>query len=153
MVKNTNYMKRNLFYLLPLLLILGEACSPKSDNIPILTPSGSFKGKFRMLTKNNSTGAVDSTVKDTALILKLTSPYHFAVTGDTATIHAGSKGNFGYDGNFMSFLDSTYKAGPQAKRHLVGVYQYFYNGTLLQLLRTNSTQDTVLRYDFNKTSN
>jgi len=146
-------MKRNLFYLLPLLLILGEACSPKSDNIPILSPSGTFKGKFRMSVKNNSTGVVDSSVKDTALILKLTAPYHFAVTGDTATIHAGSKGNFGYDGNFMRFLDSTYKAGPQAKRHLVGDYQYYYNGTLLQLQRVNSSLDTVLRYDFNKTSN
>ncbi|WP_183566696.1 hypothetical protein [Mucilaginibacter sp. SP1R1] len=144
-------MKRNLFYLLPLLLILGEACTPKSDNTPIPVPSGTFKGKFRLVTRK-ATGGAD-TLKDTALVIKLTSPYHFAITGDTIKVHAGSKGNFGYDGYNMSFLDSTYKAGPQVKYHLVGIYQYFYNGTLLQLQRTNATGDTVLRYDFNKTSN
>ena len=147
-------MKRNLLYVLPLILMmLGAACSPKSDNTPVPTPQGTFKGRFRLLVKNSSTGAIDSSVKDTALILKLSSPYRFAVTGDTSKVHAGSKGTFGYDGYNMQFIDSTYKAGPQAKRHLVGIYQYYYNGAILQLQRVNATGDSALRYDFNKTAN
>lgn len=148
-------MKRNLLYLLPmfLLFILGEACSPKSDPVPVQEPFGTFSGKFRLLVKNPTKGGYDTVKKDSALILNLASTGRFAVTGDTATIHAGSKGVYRYDGVYMGFLDSTYKAVPQTKFHLAGTYAYLYNGTVLAIQRVNAAQDSILDYRFNKTSN
>lgn len=148
-------MKRNLLYLLPLFLVfmLGEACSPKSDPVPVPTPFGTYSGKFKLLVKNSSKGGYDTVKKDSALILKLSSTGNFAVTGDTATVHAGSKGLYNYDSAFMGFLDSTYRAVVQPKFHLAGTYRYAYSGDRLQLQRTNLAQDSVLFYDFNKTSN
>jgi hypothetical protein len=147
-------MKRYLLYLLPLMLILGEACSTKNDYTPPPAPLGTFTGVFKLLVKKTTGTGYDTAKKVTNLILKISSPNRFAVTGDTATVHAGSKGLFQYDGVYIAFLDSTYKAGPQAKIHLVGTYQYLYNnGSRLQIQRANSLQDSVLFYDLNKTSN
>ena len=149
-------MKRNLLYLLPLLLMmLGAACSPKSDNTPIPAPLGAYKGTFKLLVKRGTTTAYDTVKKDSLLNIKLVTPNNYAVTGDTATIHAGSKGLFVYDGynSLIAFNDSTYKTGPQAKVHLVGTYRYAYNNTRLQFTRANLAQDSILFYDLYKTSN
>ncbi|MDR6944900.1 hypothetical protein [Mucilaginibacter pocheonensis] len=143
-------MKR-LFYLLPLLLILLEACSQKSDPVPVPTPLGTFKGKFYLFVRK-STGGYDTVKRDTSLIIKLSTPNKFAVTGDTATVHAGSKGLFQYDGTYIAFHDSTYKAGVQAKVHLVGTYLYQYNGKVLLLQRSNAAQDSIIGYGFAKIS-
>jgi len=147
-------MKRNLFFLLPLLVlvILVEACSTKSDPITIPAPLGTFTGTGKLLVKKSGSSTYD-TVKKASLVITLTTPNNFKVTGDTLTVHAGSKGLFSYNGSYIQFLDSTYKAGPQAKIHLVGVYQYIYDNTNLIMQRANSVQDSVLRYDFKKTSN
>ncbi|MDN3547487.1 hypothetical protein [Mucilaginibacter aquaedulcis] len=149
-------MKRNLLYLLPLLLMmLGAACSPKSDNTPIPAPLGTYKGTFKLLVKKGTTTAYDTVKKDSLLNIKIANPNTYAVTGDTATVHAGSKGLFQYDGynSLIAFYDSTYKAGPQPKFHLVGTYRYAYNGTRLQFTRANALQDSILFYDLYKTSN
>jgi hypothetical protein len=147
-------MKRNLFYLLPLLLTLGVACSPKSDPIVIPTPTGTFNGQFRLLTKNSTTGKYD-TLKDT-IILKMNASFHFAVLADTTIKHAGSHGTFAFDSNYIQFNDSTFKASaPRTKNHLVGVYQYIYDGTTFKMLRASSSTnpDTIGRYDLVKSAN
>jgi hypothetical protein len=140
-------MKRTLFYLLPILLTLGAACSPKSDPITIPTPTGTFTGKFKLLTKN-TTGGFDTAVKET-ITLKMTANYHFAVTGDTIK-HAGSHGTFAFNDIYIQFNDSTFVASkPHLKTYLVGTYQYLYDGTNIKMVRGNSstTPDTIGRYD------
>lgn len=145
-------MKRYLLYLLPLLLICLEACSTKSDNTPIPAPLGAFTGNFKLLVKK-TTGTGYDTAKRANLLINITSPNNFKVTGDTATVHAGSKGLFQYDGYYIAFLDSTYRTGVQSKFHLVGTYRYEYTGAKFRIQRTNQAQDSVLFYDFNKISN
>ena len=147
-------MKRNLFYLLPLLLIFTEACSTHSDNTPIPAPLGTFSGTFRLLVKKTTGSGYDTVKKNTNLIISLTTPNHFKVTGDTTTIHAGSRGLFQYNGVYIAFLDSTFKAGtPQTKIHLTDTYNYLYDGTILIFQRNNTALDSIFRYDFSKTSN
>ena len=155
-------MKRNLFLVLPLLalIVLGEACSTKSDPIPAPTPPlGTFSGTGKLLVRKSGNTTYDTVKKASPLLLTMTSSNTFKVTGDTLTIHAGSKGRFqiayASNGTFFNFIDSTYKAGPQAKIHLAGVYQYAYDNSTggLIIQRTNSVQDSVLRYDLKKTSN
>lgn len=148
-------MKRNLFYILPLLLIALIASCAKNSGIPstIVPPTGTFNGKFRLLTKN-SIGAYD-TLKD-SIILKMTADFHYKVLADTTVSHAGSHGTFAYDGNYIQFNDSTFNAtGPYPKKHLAGVYQYIYDGTNFKMLRATSATnpDTVGRYDLVKTAN
>jgi hypothetical protein len=147
-------MKRNLLYLLPVLLALAVSCAKSSGNSVIISaPKGTFNGQFRLLTKKTN-GTYD-TLKD-SIILKLTTGYHFKVVADTTVKHAGSHGVFLYDGYYIQFNDSTFNAGvPRTKNHLVGVYQYIYDGTNLKMLRASSssaTPDTVGRYDLVKTS-
>ena len=147
-------MKRYLLYLLPLMLVLGEACSTKNDYTPPPAPLGTFKGFFKLLVKKTTGTGYDTAKKVTNLILTISAPNNFKVTGDTTTVHAGSKGLFKYDGVYIAFGDSTYKVGPQTKIHLVNTYQYLYTGGIrLQIQRANQAQDSVLVYDLNKTSN
>ncbi|MDN3581346.1 hypothetical protein [Mucilaginibacter flavus] len=146
-------MKRFLSYLLPILLIFAVACSPKSTSTVVPAPSGTFSGQFRFYTKNSS-GNYDSL--RTSITLKLTTDYHFKVTGDTSTVHAGSHGTFSYDGYYMLFGDSTYSAtAPKTKKHLSGLFQYLYDGTNLKMLRSTSgsSPDTIGRYDLSRTLN
>jgi len=80
----------------------------------------------------------------------------FKVTGDTSTVHAGSYGDYGVNSiyNTVTFIDKTYpKTGIPTKAHLDGTYQYYYDGTVLQLLG-NSALDTVsFQYNLTKTGN
>jgi len=162
MFKKMKIMKRNLFLVLPLLalVVLGQACSTKSDPVPAPTPPlGTFSGTGKLLVKKSGSSTYDTVKKASPLLITLATPSNFKVTGDTLTVHAGSKGLFqlayASNGTFINFIDSTYKAGPQTKIHLAGVYQYVYDtasGSLI-IQRANSVQDSVLRYDLKKTSN
>ncbi len=137
-------MKRNLFYLLPLLLTLGVACSPKGEVTPIPQPQGNFKGTFAALLKK-STGSGYDTIRDTTFRVTLTASSKFAVTLETPH-HVASFGAFAYNGAYIQFTDSsTLSSGNGSKFHLKGVYQYGYDGTNFQLLRRNDTgtNDTV----------
>ena len=155
-------MKRNLFLVLPLLalIVLSEACSTKSDPIPAPTPPlGTFSGIGKLLVRKSGNTTYDTVKKASPLLLTMTASSTFKVTGDTLTVHAGSKGLFqlayASNGTFVNFIDSTYKVGPQTKIHLNGAYQYAYDngsGSLI-IQRSNSVQDSVLRYEFKKTSN
>ncbi|UOE48059.1 hypothetical protein MTO98_26975 [Mucilaginibacter sp. SMC90] len=127
-------MKRNLFYLLPLLLTLGVACSPKSDVTPVPQPQGTFKGTFAALLKKSSGTGYD-TIRDSNFVLNLTASSSFSVQAATAH-HAASHGAFAYNGYYIQFKDSSaVSTGPGAKFRLNAVYQYGYDGTQFQLLR------------------
>jgi hypothetical protein len=143
-------MKRNLLYLLPLLLSLGVACSPKTDITPIQAPYGTFTGKFAALIRKTSPTVGYDTIRD-SITLKMSSPGIFAVTGDTTTIHAGSKGSFAYNYNYIQFNDSTkVTTGTGAKFHLKGVYVYGYNGAALTMVRNSNTDTLVVQYVLKK---
>ena len=148
-------MKRNLLYLLPFLLAIVASCAKSSGNsVTITAPQGTFNGQFRLLTKKTN-GTYD-TLKD-SIVLRMGADYHFKVLADTTVKHAGSHGTFLYDGYYIQFNDSTFKANvPRTKNHLVGVYQYIYDGTNFKMLRASSSSsapDTIGRYDLVKTSN
>lgn len=134
-------MKRNLFYLLPLLLTLGVACSPKNEVTPIPQPQGNFKGTFAAIIKK-STGAGYDTIRDTTFRLTLTASSGFSVPNETPH-HVASFGRFVYNGLYIQFIDSsTVASGNGAKFHLKDVYQYGYDGSALVLQRLTSG-DTV----------
>ncbi|PWK79932.1 hypothetical protein LX99_00393 [Mucilaginibacter oryzae] len=137
-------MKRNLFYLLPLLLTLGVACSPKSDVTPIPQPQGNFKGVFAAVVKKTGNAGYD-TIRDTNFRVALTASSRFVVQAETPH-HVASFGAFAYNGIYIQFADSsTLASGNGAKFHLKGVYQYGYDGNNFQLLRRNDTgtSDTI----------
>jgi hypothetical protein len=150
MVKNAKTMKRNLLFLLPLLLSLGVACTPKTDVTPVQAPYGTFTGQFGALIKKSATSAGYDTIRD-SITLKMTSPAAYAVTGDTTTIHAGSKGSFAYNRYYIQFNDSTkVTTGTGTKFHLKGVYQYGYNGAALTIERYSNTDTALIRYVLKK---
>ena len=159
MLKKMKIMKRNLFLVLPLLalIVLGEACSPKSDNTPPPPPPlGTFSGTFRLLVKKTTGSGFDTVKKDPLFSVKIALPANYVVTQSTPSIHALSRGAFNYNPNsgLMAFYDSTYVAGPQPTIRLIGTYQYGYDGqSVFRLQRVNQTQDSILFYDLKKTSN
>jgi hypothetical protein len=135
-------MKRNLFYLLPLLLTLGVACSPKNEVVPVQQPQGTFKGTFAALLKKSSGTGYD-TIRDTNFVLTLTAKSLFSVQAAT-THHAASYGAFAYNGVYIQFKDSSaVSSGPAARFRLNDVYQYGYDGTQFQLLRQYTSGDTI----------
>lgn len=159
MLKKMKIMKRNLFLVLPLLalIVLGEACSPKSDNTPPPPPPlGTFSGTFKVLAKKTTGTGLDTIKKDPLFTVKLSLPANYVVTQSTPSIHALSRGAFQYNSvsGLIAFYDSTYVAGPQPTVRLRGTYQYGYDGaSRFQLQRVNTTQDTLWFYDLKKTSN
>ncbi|MEO6849724.1 MAG: hypothetical protein ABI203_03655, partial [Mucilaginibacter sp.] len=87
------------------------------------------------------------------IILTVQSPANtFAVTGDTTTVHAGSHGFFSFNYGFIVFSDKTYPVDGSIppKFHLSGTYQYYYDGTVLQML--GSSSDTAV-YEYSLTRN
>jgi hypothetical protein len=151
-------MKRYLLYLLPLMLILGEACSTKSDPGPAPTfPLGSYNGTFRLLVKKSTGTGYDTVKKDAFFSVTLSQPNGYIVTKATPSIHALSRGLFEFNpyALVIRFKDSTYVPGPQTTYHLAGDYQYLYNTTQLRFIRPNNatTQDSIWFYDLKKTSN
>jgi hypothetical protein len=143
---NTKYT-----YLLALLFLLGAGCGKIDTKVPnsILVPSGNFTGVFRRVHVKN--GKYD-TLK-ASLMLNMSVNSGFKITGDTATVHAGSYGSYAISSDYTSvqFLDLTSATkGPAPKVHLNGTYNYLYNGTRLQIV-ANSALDT-LSYQYDMTA-
>jgi hypothetical protein len=133
---------KQLRYLIPILLcaVLAAGCL-KSENVPpAITPDGNFGGEFRLISRNAEKKTVD-TVKAIIKLSLTQANGSFTVTGDTATVHAGSKGQYAVNGNAIGFSDKTLsavnadKAAPivSSKAHLNGVYLFAYNGNVLQM--------------------
>jgi hypothetical protein len=131
--------------------LLGTGCLKSSTtSTPIPQPSGTFTGKFRALHKKHNAVGYDTTIANIQLVF---SGSNYTVTGDTATIHAGSNGTFQVDGVFAGFNDKTYPTtGTPAKYHLSGVYQYYYDGNVFQALR-NSIDTLSLQYELTRKIN
>jgi hypothetical protein len=147
-------MKRKLFYLLPLSLLFLAGCfgNKNSAPTPTLLPSGTFTGQFRRIHKTFRTGVTDTQKANIQLIMETATG--FAVTGDTSTVQAGSKGSY-YVGlnNYIQFVDNTFPpTGTPTKTHLNGLYQYYYDGSVFQMLAT-SLDTLSLQYDLKKTGN
>lgn len=144
-------MKKKTIKLMAALLlgtgIMATGClSNKNESTPIPSPSGTFDGQFRVLRKKTTGAGYDTVQRDTIrLTIKPDSGYK--VTGDT-TEHAGSHGSYEYNYYYIGFDDATYKT-TSPKRHLDGVYQYYYDGKIFQIARNYS--DTLkLQYDLKK---
>jgi len=148
-------MKLRLLYLLPLLIALTAGClggSKNSNNVAPI-PDGVYSGQFRLLhVHTNKT----DTVKANIMLTMSNSAGTYKVTGDTATVHAGSFGN--YAGNsatgLITFVDKTYSSSaPVTKTHLTGTYNYAYDGTTFQMKAFGVLDTLVLQYDLKKTAN
>jgi hypothetical protein len=147
-------MKRTIFYLAPLLLILLiiVSCSKTPKAIDYQAPdlTGSYTGSFTRIHEALATGKLDTASVN--IILTLGTGGTFNVVGDTATVHAGSKGTYslGYQDDLF-FTDKTFPStGNSVKTHLNGDYAYTYNSGLFTLGRTEG--DSVI-YQYKLTKN
>lgn len=149
-------MKLRLLYLLPLCAVFTTGClhgNKNNDNVnPI--PDGNFTGQFRRL-HTHADHTVD-TLKANITLSLVNSSGTYKVTGDTATVHAGSYGSYGGNSATMAitFYDKTYSSSaPVTKSHLTGTYTYAYDGTVFQLKAFGPLDTLAFLYDLKKVSN
>jgi hypothetical protein len=150
--RNTNVTPNNMkkiIYLLPVLVALVSGCLKNQDNVPSPDPSGTFTGEFRRISKA-ADQSIDTLKANIKVVIQPGIGYH--VLGDTTTVHAGSKGHYGINGNGIMFVDDTYSAtSASTKTHLNGEYLFIYNGSVFQMVR-NSGDTLSLQYDLKKTN-
>ncbi|MFI5163029.1 MAG: hypothetical protein ACHQHN_17240 [Sphingobacteriales bacterium] len=149
-------MKFRIIYLLIVVALLGVGCTKLTQTIPAAppVPSGTFTGTFRYLHRHTNKVPFDTLQANiTVKLLTNTSPFSYTVTGDTATVHAGSFGSFSVTSPYIVFTDQTFPtSGTPTKKHLNGAYLYYYDGTVFQMLAYNA--DTLgVQYDLKKVSN
>ncbi len=148
LIINYIIMRFKILYFLPFVLAVFSGCLKTNNTVtPVLIPAGNFTGTFISLHLRSNTNIVDTARAN--LQLSLNSTTGFAVTGDTALVHAGSFGSYAVGNNgTMQFVDKTYPTtGTPAKVHLNGIYLYQYDGTTLQLGYISSLD--TLRYFYN----
>ena len=149
-------MKKNLIYVAPLVaLILGgvlTGCLKTKENTPAPVPSGKFGGQFRVIRKKATGPGFDTIIRTTTFKLNMKADSGYKVVGDT-TKHAGSHGTYSNNDYYIQFNDVTYsETDTSKKKHLVGVYRFYYDGDILQMVRSYS--DTLsYQYDLKKTAN
>lgn len=150
-------MKFKLLYLLTLLAAIVYGCGgSKNSNVQPI-PDGTYSGEFRRLhIHSNNTSIIDTMKTNLVVYISPVSTGTYTVTGDTSTVHAGSKGSFIADGanHTMFFIDNTYpKSGPVTKTHLNGSYAYSYDGSAFKMVAYGPLDTLVLQYDLKKTGN
>jgi len=137
---------------MPFLLVLASGCLSNKNNAPGPSrplPEGTFAGPFRLIHKSFKTGKRDTLKANINLTLSTT--VGFKVTGDTATVHSGSYGDYVANSTYIQFFDKTYSSTKQpTKTHLTGIYQYFYDGTTFQMLASGALDTLSLQYDLKK---
>ena len=140
---------KKIIYLLPVLVALVSGCFNDQNSVPAPDPSGTFTGEFRRISKA-ADQSIDTLKANIKVVIQPGIGYH--VLGDTTTVHAGSKGHYGINGNGIMFVDDTYSAtGTSTKTHLNGEYLFIYNGSVFQMVR-NSGDTLSLQYDLKKTN-
>jgi hypothetical protein len=145
-------MKSKLFYFLPLIIAFASGCLSNKNTTPVPLPSGTFTGQFRRIHISQKTGVRDTQLASLQLVLNTATG--FKVTGDTATVHAGSYGGYAIAQGYIQFNDLTYPAsGTPTKTHLEGTYLYYYDGSVFQMLYTTTPDTVSLQYDLKKTAN
>jgi len=146
-------MKHSFTYIVLLVTICVAGCSKKTpvENIPLVTPTGTFGGFFRLVHTTVATGKNDTVKANLTLVLDAQG--NFTVTGDTSSVHAGSFGKFslGYSDD-LSFTDKTNLAAIPKKSHLNGDYKYKLEGAVLGLDK-NVGDSLSYQYYFTKASN
>jgi len=144
-------MKHKLLYFIPVAALFLAGCLGGKDT-PAPSLSGTFTGQFRLFHRHATTSPFDTLKANVTLTMGSSPGNTFSITGDTATVHAGSKGTYeiATNGNFMLFIDSTIpKTGTSGKVHLNGEYIYSYDGSAFQLLA--SSGDTLqVQYQLRK---
>ncbi|MES2109402.1 MAG: hypothetical protein V4577_11670 [Bacteroidota bacterium] len=151
-------MKLNLLYLSALVALAIYGCGGGKKNLdaqPI--PDGTYSGEFRLLhIHSDNRNIIDTQKTNLTVYFAPVSTGTFTVTGDTTTLHAGSKGSFIADGanHTLFFIDNTYpKVGTPAKTHLSGSYAYQYDGSALKIAAFGPQDTLALQYDLKKTGN
>ena len=143
-------MKINLLFLIAPIVVLTCGCFGSKNTAPAPSiPGGTFSGQFRLVHTSSKTGLQDTLSANIQLSMDLSTGYK--VTGDTATVHAGSYGAYNVGASYITFQDKTFpKTGTPAKTHLNGSYLYSYDGVAFKMM-ANSLQDTIsLQYDLKK---
>jgi hypothetical protein len=146
-------MKKSNYILIAAACLLLYGCSKTpsvAPNVPFPS-SGTFSGQFSLYHINAANGEVIRT--DTCTLnLILSSGSAYKITGDTATLHAGSYGIYQVNQaeSDIEFNDRTFPtSGTPAKVHLSGYYEYQYVGSSLKIL-SYGPADT-LEYFYNLT--
>ena len=130
-------------------VFIGCSTNKSADPAPQPVPSGTFSGVFRLLHRSQGAIKTDTTKVNLQVVLGPMSAYK--VSGDTATVHAGSMGQYSVAGNAILFQDATFpKGGTSAKIHLNGFYQYYYDGSSVLQMVYNSADTASLQYDLKK---
>ncbi|MBE9667395.1 hypothetical protein [Mucilaginibacter boryungensis] len=122
-------MKRAIIFFLPFIVMLGAGCLKHSNDADVSfnAPTGTFAGPFMKIHYSPATKKYDTVKANLTLTMDLKTGYK--VTGDTATVHAGSFGDFSMDPTYVQFADKTYSSTASlSKVHLSGTYLYSYNG-------------------------
>ena len=147
-------MKNSLLYflLLPLLFICGCSVNKSADATPADIPVGTFTGHFEIIHNKSST--IDSA--SATITLDMEAATGFKITGDTSSVHEASYGGFiVYATNSTIYFqdhDTYQAAGAPAKVHLNGLYNYTYNGSLLEIGYVSSPDTLILKYNLKKTN-
>jgi hypothetical protein len=116
----TNKMKKRFTYLLPALTInsIRPVVAHQQTKRPCTYLRGTFNGQFRKLHRIKGATKIDTTKANIQLVLESGGTYK--VLGDTATLHAGSKGTYAVVGNALAFQDATFSRP---------ILKYIYTGT------------------------
>ena len=144
------------YLLLPLVAIFVMSCGAKKSSNPTPTlPDGNYSGQFRLIHIHTD-NTTDTTKANITVYISPVSTGTYTVTGDTSTLHAGSKGSYEfYSNGTVQFVDKTYSASaPTTKTHLNGLYAYAFDGNIFRMVAYGGTANSlVLQYDLAKTSN
>ena len=143
-------MKKRLTCFLPIMaiiILMAFGCTSNKSSEPVPTPVGTFNGQFRRLHRSVGAAKIDTTKADIQLVLEEGGTYK--VLGDTATVHAGSKGTYSVVNGGLAFQDATYSTVPTTKIHLYGYYAYYYDGSVFQMV-VNSADTLSFQYDLKK---
>jgi hypothetical protein len=145
-------MKQKIFFIVAFVAVITTACVSNKNSAPApAIPSGTFAGQFRRVHTATKTGLRD-TIK-TSVKLTLDKTTGFTLTDDNITgVVAGGHGGYVIQSNYILFNDATYQGTSSYtdKVHLTGTYQYYYDGTVFQMVN-NSFLDTLsLQFDLKK---
>ncbi|MEO7216180.1 hypothetical protein [Mucilaginibacter sp.] len=144
-------MEKRSTYLLPavaIAILMAIGCAPNKESAPVPTPIGTFSGQFRKLHRAKGATKIDTSKANIQLVLEDGGTYK--VLGDTATLHAGSKGGYNIGGSVIAFQDATFTTATDPKIHLYGYYSFYYDGSSVFQMVLNSADTLSLQYDLKK---
>ncbi|HEY8930238.1 MAG TPA: hypothetical protein VIM55_13655 [Mucilaginibacter sp.] len=149
-------MKFKFTYFLLAGAALLSSCLGGGDKVaPTPKPDGTYSGEFRLLHRDQHTGIIDTQKTNLTVYISPVSTSTYTVTGDTTTLHAGSKGSFSFVGEGgILFTDKTYSpTAPVTKTHLNGLYAFTYDGASFKMVAYGALDTLALQYDLKKTGN